>query len=98
VSPCVKSARRGPDCPEHPLDLYTRWAKQRIDEYSFLLYNRADGKERAVSESDGRVPTTFRLTPETRRLLVELARLLDKSQRAVIEEIVRQRAKREGVR
>jgi hypothetical protein len=67
-----------------------------VDEYSNVLYNRVDGK--GATMEDGRVPTTFRLTPETRRLLAELARLLDKSQRAVIEEIIRQRAKREGVR
>ncbi len=43
---------------------------------------------------EGRIPTTFRLKPETRRLLALLAEKLDMSQRAVIELAIRELARR----
>jgi hypothetical protein len=42
-------------------------------------------------------PTSFRLSPDGRRLLGELARRLGVSRTAVLEVLIRQKARQEGI-
>jgi hypothetical protein len=44
------------------------------------------------------IPTTFRLTPEARRLLVALAERKGINRTAAVELMIREAAKREGIK
>ena len=44
------------------------------------------------------IPTTFRLTPEARRLLVALAERKGVNRTAAVEMVIREAAKREGIK